>query len=166
MDPENAEKDISAPRSAELHPEAISESAPLNPAALVDQMVAVGAWADPELLEQIVQAGDAAVEPLIAILRTYPRGWPAEAPLYHAIGLLSVLRPPRAISDLVEIVRRYHDDSGEEAARAVGKYGAIGFEPLLEVLRDPAIRGYKRHSRLRGRTSRGGRRPSPEITTG
>ncbi len=136
MDPENATSHIPAPGT--------SEPAPLDAAALVDQMVAVGAWADPDLLEQIVQAGDAAAKPLISVLRTYPRGWPAEAPLYHAIGLLSVLRPPQAIPALIEIVKRYNGDSGDEAARAVGKYGAVGFEPLLEVLRDPSIRGYMR----------------------
>ncbi len=136
MDPENAASDMPAPRS--------SEPAPLEPRALVAQMVAVGEWPDPELLERIVQAGDAAVKPLIAVLRTYPRGWPAEAPFYHAIGLLSVLRPPKAIPELIEVVKRYGNDSGELAGRAVGNYGAVGFETLLEVLRDPAIRGYKR----------------------
>jgi hypothetical protein len=148
MDPENAESDIPALRSAEtageLQSEIASEQALLDPSALVDQMVSVGEWPEPELMDKIVQAGDAAAKPLIAVLRTYPHGWPAEAPLYHAIGLLSVLRPPRAIRALIEIIKRFHNDSGEEAARAVGKYGAVGFEPLLEVLRDPAIRGYQR----------------------
>jgi SEC-C motif len=136
MDPEHVNSDIPAPHTA--------EQGPLDPAALVDQMVAAGEWPEPELMERIVQAGDAVVKPLIAFLRTYPRGWPAEAPLYHAIGLLSMLRPPKAIPELIEIVKRYGSDSGELAGRAVAEFGAVGFEPLLEVLRDPEIRGYKR----------------------
>ena len=136
MDPEHAVSHIPAPST--------SESAPLDPKALVTEMVTAGEWPDPELLAKIVQTGDAATKPLIAVLRTYPHGWPAEAPLYYAIGLLSVLRPSRAIPDLIEIVKRYPSDSGGLAASAVGKYGAAGFESLQEILRDPAFRGYNR----------------------
>jgi hypothetical protein len=148
MVPENADNVIDSPSP--------SEESSLDAAALVARMVEVEEWPDPELLGQIVQAGDAAVEPLIGVLRTYPRGWPAEAPLYHAIGLLSVLRPPRAIPDLIEIIRRYGEDPGEWAARAVGNFGADGFEPLLEVVRDLAIRGYRRvHTFVAARAAAG-----------
>ncbi len=44
--------------------------------ALVDRMVAPGEWPEPALLEQIVDTGDAAVAPLISVVRTCPRGWP------------------------------------------------------------------------------------------
>jgi hypothetical protein len=107
-------------------------------------MVEIGEWPPPELFEQIVQAGDAAVDPLLAILRTDPHGWPEEARLDHAIGLLSVIRPPRAIPELIEIVRRYPAELGESAAEALKSFGPIAFEPLLELCRDPAVTGYKR----------------------
>src|SRR5437870_3946590 len=108
MDAEIPESPPPAPPSteAEREPQAelvvATEQAPPDAQTLVDQMVAAGEWPEPELLEQIVQAGDAAVEPLLEILRTKPRGWPDEASLSHAIGLLSVLRPPAAIPELIE----------------------------------------------------------------
>jgi hypothetical protein len=152
MNPETPESQSQVPPPIESDsstqtgatPSAAEEPAAPDAAALVDRMVAAGEWPEPELLEQIVQAGDAAVEPLIAILRTDPRGWPDEAPLQIAIGLLSVIRPPRAIPELIEIIRRYGNDAGEAAGRVLGHFGPAAFEPLLEVCRDPAVTGYKR----------------------
>ena len=69
-------------------------------AALVGRMVEAGEWPDPELLQQILGQGDAAVGSLVAILKTRPRGWPQEAPLFQAAGLLSMLRPPAALPGL------------------------------------------------------------------
>jgi hypothetical protein len=152
MDPETPESpdqaapttqaDVSAPAGAE--PSAADAQAPPDAAALVDRMVAAGEWPEPALLEQIAQAGGAAVEPLIAILRTYPRGWPDEAPLVLAIGLLSMIRPARTMPELIEIIRRYGNETGEAAGRALGHFGPAAFEPLLEVCRDPAVTGSKR----------------------
>ena len=152
MDPEIPEsQDQTSPPSqaatsaqVDAQPSAADGQTPPDAAALVDRMVAVGGWPEPELLEQIVQAGDAAVEPLISVLRTYPRGRPEEAPLDYAIGLLSIIRPPRAIPELIEIIRRYGADLGEAAGRALGHFGPAAFEPLLETCRDPAVTGYKR----------------------
>ncbi len=152
------ESDSSAPTSPE--PSGIEGQAPPDAAALVDRMVAAGEWPEPALLEQIAQAGDAAVEPLIAILRTYPRGWPQEAPLDHAIGLLSVIRPPRAIPELIEIVRRYSAELGEAASQALGRYGTIAFEPLLELCRDPAVTGYKRSHAINAAMAAAGADPA------
>jgi hypothetical protein len=131
-------------------PESQSQALPstqVDAAALVERMVAAGRWPEPELLEQIVRAGDATVESLIAVLRTYPRGWPEAAPFDTAIGLLSMIRPPRAIPELIEIIRRYgnpRDDLGEAAARALGHFGPSALEPLLQVCRDPAVTGTRR----------------------
>ena len=111
--------------------------------ALVARMVEAGEWPEPDLMEQIAAAGDAAVEPLLAILRSKPRGWPAEAPLNHAVALLVSLRPPAAVPELIEIVKDYANESGEDAAEAVASYGEAVFEPLLELAGDPALRGYR-----------------------
>ena len=120
------------------------EHGPTDAWALVDQMVAAGRWPAPDLLQQILNAGDAAVEPLRAILRTDPRGWPAQAPLVHAIRLISNLRPPAAIPELVSIIRRYMNKVEEEAAEALVRFGTPGFEALLDLCRDPSIHGYRR----------------------
>ncbi len=112
--------------------------------ALVEKLVAAGRWPAPELLHQILNAGDAAVEPLRAVLRTDPRGWPAQAPLVHAIRLVSTLRPPAAIPELVSIVRRYINKLEEEAAEALARFGEPGFDALIDLCRDSSIHGYRR----------------------
>ena len=111
---------------------------------LVERLVAAGRWPAPDLLHQILNAGEAAVEPLRAVLRTDPHGWPAKAPIVHAIRLLSTLHPPAAIPELVSIIRRYLDKVGEEAAEALSRFGTPGFDTLVELYGDPSIRGYRR----------------------
>jgi hypothetical protein len=106
--------------------------------------VAAGEWPEPALLKKIVDAGDAAVGPLISIVRTYPRGWPAEATLDHAATLLTVLRSPEAIPELIEIIRRYDEETGDTAARLLGSFGTIAFEPTLAFCSDAAVTGYPR----------------------
>jgi hypothetical protein len=152
MDPDNLESPPEATPPTETISSAPSGGEPVpvedppspDPAALVNKLVVAGEWPEPELLEKIVEAGDAAVEPLISVLRTYPRGWPAEAPLSHAMALLRELRPLAAIPELIEIIKRYDGDSADEASRVLGSYGAIAFEPLLELTRDPSVTGYNR----------------------
>ena len=152
MDEENREASSSSPLSIESEPQSpggidaapLAEQAPLDARALVAKMVEAGQWPEPELLEQIAARGDEAVEPLIEILRSKPRDWPEEAPLSHAIGLLQVLRHPAAIPELIEIIKAYPDEAGEEAAEALACYGECVFETLLELAGDPDLRGYYR----------------------
>jgi hypothetical protein len=152
MDPENREAPASVPASSEAdsapppaaEPRALAEEAAPDPAVLVERMVAAGEWPEPDLLEQIVQAGDAAVEPLLEILRTDPQGWPEDAPVSHAIGLVSMLRPPTAIPDLVGIITRYDEETGEDACLALEEFGLTGFETLVELCQDPGITGDQR----------------------
>ena len=86
--------------------------------SLVERMVAAGEWPEPALMEQIVAAGDEAVEPLLEVLRTEPEGWPEEAPLENAVGLLGEIRPPRAIPALVDVIRRIKGETGKAAGDA------------------------------------------------
>ena len=139
--PSSPEQEASPHSEAELAPK--REHGPTGAQALVEKLVAAGRWPAPDLLRQILNAGDAAVEPLRAILRTDPRGWPAQAPLVHAIRLVSNLRPPAAIPELVSIVRRYINKVEEEAAEALARFGSPGFEALLDLCRDPSIHGYR-----------------------
>jgi SEC-C motif len=114
------------------------EPAPGDARELVARMVDAGEHPEPELLEQILATGEDAVEPLLEVLRSKPQGWPAEARLYLATGLLQVLRPPAAIPELIEIIKSYSADAGEDAGNAIAVYGETVFEPLLELAADPA----------------------------
>jgi hypothetical protein len=123
-----------------------SPSGPPDPAVLVDRLIQTGEWPEPELLEQIIAVGEAALAPLLAFMRTYPsqEDYQRENVLYNAIGILSEIRSPATIPDLVEIIKRYPEDSGELAAEALGGFGGVGFEPALELIQDPRMKGYPR----------------------
>jgi hypothetical protein len=111
---------------------------------LVACMTEAGEWPEPELLEQILAAGDAATLPLIDVLHSRPRGWPAEGLLYPVIGLLRMLRPRAAIPELVEILKCYKNETAEAAADALVDFGTPGFDALVELCHDPSIKGYQR----------------------
>ena len=149
MDPENPGSSASASNRPEIdsapqsgaETEIATEQIPLDPQTLVDQVVAAGEWPEPALLEKLIAAGEPAVAPLIAFLRTYPRDLPAEYSLDHAMRVLTALRSPDAIPELIEIIRRYDEDLGEVAARYLGSFGPIAFEPAMEVCRDSEVTG-------------------------
>ena len=122
----------------------LRQEAPPDARGLVGQMVAAGEWPEPTLVEQILAAGDAAVEPLREVLKTRPLGWPAEAPIVHAAGILGMLRPPSALPDLIAAARFYKSESGKVVADAIATYGPESFDTLLELIGDPSITGYHR----------------------
>jgi hypothetical protein len=115
-----------------------------DPAQLVAQLAAAGEWPDPDLLERIVAAGDAAVEPLRELARTRPRGWPDEAPLEHAVGLLGEMKAASALPDLVAVARDYLGEIDQEIGAALARFGDEGFAALLGLIQDPSVVGYKR----------------------
>src|SRR5271166_2200740 len=122
----------------------LRQEAPPDARGLVSQMVAAGEWPEPTLVEQILAAGDAAVEPLREVLKTRPLGWPEEAPIVHAAGILGMLRSPSALPDLIELARFYKNETGQVAGDAIATYGPEGFDTLLELIGDPSIAGYHR----------------------
>jgi hypothetical protein len=126
--------------------EAASEqTAPPDAGSLVNRMIAVGEWPEPALVEQILAAGEAAVEPLREVLKTRPMGWPAEAPIVHAAGVLSMLRPPSVLPDLINVARFYKGETTDVLANAIAQYGLEGFDALLELIGDPSIAGNHRN---------------------
>ena len=120
----------------------LRQEASTDARGLVSQLVAAGEWPEPVLAEQILAAGDAAVEPLREVLKTRPLGWPAEAPIVHAAGILGMLRPPPALPDLIELARFYKNETGQVAGDAIATYGPEGLDTLLELIGDPSITGY------------------------
>ena len=111
---------------------------------LVDQMVEAGEWPEPALLEAIVARGDEAVGPLTEILGRDLHGWPEEAPLNSAIGLLGDLHARSAIPALLDLYRRYDDESLEVLSETLGLFGAEVIEPLLAIARDRTLARYAR----------------------
>lgn len=122
---------------------ALEASPPTDPRDLVARMVAAEIWPEPAILEQIVAAGEGAVEPLLEVLRSRPHGWPAEAALSNAIGLIQHLGARSAIPDLAGIAKDYLTDTAQDAGDALAALGDEGYEVLLGVIRDPAVSGYK-----------------------
>jgi len=120
------------------------DEALLDAQALVDQMAAAGDWPDPKLLEQILETGDDAVEPLFAIVRTIRDEQYDPGPVSHAIGLLSILRPPAAIAELVAVIQQHPEDVLPDAAYGLSKFGAPGFDALLDLCRDPSVTAVER----------------------
>src|ERR1043166_8778399 len=91
---------------------------------LVERMVAAGEWPEPDLFEQIAAEGEEAVEPLLEVVRRPAEGWPEEAPLYHAICLLSMIGSPRAVPDLVGLFWRYDNESLDPLPQALQGAGS------------------------------------------
>jgi hypothetical protein len=129
---------------SEEQEESIEAVAPPDATALVRQMVDAGEWPEPRLMDQIVAAGESAVEPLLEVLATRPRGWPDEASVCHAATLLAAIRPTAAIPALAAVARFYKNETTEDAGTALAAFGQEGFENLLELIRDPKIVGYQR----------------------
>jgi hypothetical protein len=121
-----------------------AEEAASSARTLVDQMVEAGEWPEPALMEQIVAAGQAAVPALLEVLRTRPSGWPEEAPLCHALGLVSMIHPPEALPLLDELGRYYTEETGEEVGDTLAAYGSAGVRALLDLIRQPSVRGFHR----------------------
>jgi hypothetical protein len=127
--------------------------------ALVQKLVEAGEWPDPALMEEIVAQGQEAVEPLLEIVRTQPHGWPAEAPLDHAVALLCTLRPPEALPALIELFRHYANETAETVAECAAVYGPDVIEPALAVARETGLPYYSRSTAISLATRGAGRDP-------
>ena len=139
---------------------------PSEARALVAQLEAAGEWPKPELLEQILAAGDAAVEPLVAMLRAGPRHWPESDSLSHAIGLLGVLRRPETIPDLVMVLQEYEMEQAVAAAEALREFGTPGFNALINLCSNPSITGYKLFEALNAAADAAGDDPAQRSRLG
>jgi hypothetical protein len=110
---------------------------------LVDQMVAAGEWPEPALLQAIIDKGEEAIAPLLDVIRQHAHGWPEEAPLDHALGLLTHLPRSDAVLPVVlELFRHYDDETLESLPDVLVPYGQVVVEPLLEVIRDRSLDWY------------------------
>jgi hypothetical protein len=150
MDPVDPEPDRTEPAEpGETTHEVVPTGQP-DPAALVARLIEAGEWPDPALVEQIVAAGESALGPLLDFMRTYPdpKDYGREIVLYRGIGILGAIGSPAAIPVLAEVIRRYPAESGESAAEVLGGFGAIAFEPAMELIRDPDVANYRRQNAI------------------
>jgi hypothetical protein len=113
-------------------------------ATLVEHMVAAGEWPEPSLLEAIIAQGEQAVPPLLEIVRRDVHGWPAEAPLDHALGLLSMLPAREAVPAILDLFHRYDNETLERIPPILVPFGAEVVEPLLAVLQYSSLHWYSR----------------------
>jgi hypothetical protein len=106
---------------------------------LVGKLVAAGEWPEPGLLQAILDQGDAAVEPLLEVVRGHAHGPPGEAPLSLAVCLLGSLGAAAAVPDLVELLPRYDNETLQDVSRTLGLLGTPAVEPALAALRQPGL---------------------------
>ena len=117
---------------------------------LVEQLAGVvNGWPEPRLLTAILERGNAAVEPLRALLRrVYPveeEGEDGTFLLTFAVDLLGSLGDASALPELFGLLRRYGDlDIIESVRPAVSRFGPSVIEPALEIARDPSVPVYPR----------------------
>jgi hypothetical protein len=108
---------------------------------LVGQLVAAGEWPAPDLLNAIVAQGDAAIEPLTALLSSpEAEGWP----LHYAAYLLAHRQARSAIPALANVFRLYDSDFLESIAEALSVFRAESVEPALAVAQASDLRWYPR----------------------
>ena len=112
---------------------------PSDARSLVQKMVASGEWPDPKLLERILATGQEAVAPLIEVLESRPVGWPEEAAVQVAAGLLSTIGSTEALPTLREAIRFYQGDAGIYIADEMFRFGTVGMELLLEIIGDTSL---------------------------
>jgi SEC-C motif len=144
MEPENLKSAANPGPTRTSDPIESARKEPLDASILVQQMVKAGEWPAPELLEQIVNTGNAAIEPLLKLLRTQSLARPDPDVLRNVMGLLSVLRPPEAITELVHLVRHDEVQASADAGVALGQCGDAGFAALIDLCSSASIKGYRR----------------------
>ena len=144
MAPEKLESDanVSPLRTSDLIDAARQDSA--HAKILVQQLVEAGEWPAPDLLDQIVIAGDAAVGPLLEMLRAIPKTRPDPHVVRNVMGLLTALSPQEVITELVHLVQHADVEHSGDAADALGRCGDAGFNALVELCESDSLKGYRR----------------------
>ncbi len=112
--------------------------------ALVQRMIAAGAWPEPALLEEIMEQGQDVVEPLLEIVRSRPQGQSAEAVRHNAIFLLCALHPPEALPDLLALFNQQNHDLIETVSENAATFGPAVVAPALAIAADTSLPWYPR----------------------
>jgi hypothetical protein len=111
---------------------------------LVEQLVTAEGWVDPDVLEAILEQGDAAIPSLREAVRREEEDWAEPESLGPACLLLGSLGASSAIPDLVQLFYHYDSELLEDVAQALVILGAESVEPALAVVRDETLGWYAR----------------------
>ena len=107
---------------------------------LIDQLIAADEWPAPDLLQAILDHGDAAIAPLRDIAHAAEDTWPT----IFAARLLASLNAQSAAPDLVNLYRVLDGDILDILLGPVALLGEAVIDPALAVVRETALRWYPR----------------------
>jgi hypothetical protein len=105
---------------------------------LIQQLVVAGEWPAPDLLQAIIDQGEAAVAPLIAILDDKD-----SVAHEYAAQLLVSLNAKQAIPAIARLFYWYEFDILELYAEVLGAYGAAALDAALGLVADPQLDWYQ-----------------------
>jgi hypothetical protein len=111
---------------------------------LVERMVVAEGWPDPQVLEDILEQGEAAVAPLLDVVGREIYEESDVDVLCHACLLLGSIGATSAIPALIELFYRYDSDLLEDVAQALIALGVKAVEPALLAVRDGSLPWYPR----------------------
>lgn len=127
-------------------PEPITTDAPPDASARIDRLFEAGQWPDPDLIAQVAELGEAALEPLHAFVQSHPHPDEPEDEdrLFFSLVILSMISSPLSIPVLAEVIRCHPDENGDLAGSVLGDLGAVAFEPALELILEPGMTNPRR----------------------
>lgn len=104
----------------------------------INQLIAAEGWPAPDLLQAILEQGEAAVAPLMAILNE------KDSPVHeYAAQLLSSLNAPQAIPAIARLFYWYAFDILEVYADVLGAFGPPALDAALSLVTDPQLDWYQ-----------------------
>jgi hypothetical protein len=112
--------------------------------ALVQQLVAAGEWPDPRLLEAILAEGKDARGPLLELVRRPTTSHDDEVALSFAVCLLGNLRTIADIPVLINLLRRFDNETLQDVSQTLGMFGFVAVEPALAVVCDRKLSANQR----------------------
>ncbi len=107
---------------------------------LIEQLATVDEWPEPDLLQAILDQGEAAIEPLRAIIQAAEDTWST----IFAARLLASLNAQSAVPDLVNLYRDLDGDILDILLGPIASLGEAVIAPALAVAQMTDLRWYPR----------------------
>lgn len=110
---------------------------------LIQQLIAADEWPAPDLLQAILDQGEAAIAPLIAILDMAGDDDDENVAPEFAAQLLASLKASAAIPAIAQLFHRYEFDILELYADVLGAFGADALDAALDLVTNPQLDWYQ-----------------------